>query len=228
MKQLQRGPFVPPPSTQAALYITPGQYVFQHEDGDGFKSKCLSPAQARAAFASEPVDTGWLPEGAVRWGICSAGVFMVGLYPAGVRSLFVEFKRGVRKLKVPMPPLVFCGVGKSYYVWAVKSPATVVNSLLCHAPLPNVNSLGLICFGSNAHPDVAEKNGYARSWEMFWQAPFTDHHDDHRARGYEDVRDLLAKLHRERATAFPAGALIQTDTTLDAAVKRLTERERNR
>ena len=228
MKRQQRSDFVPPPGAQAALFITPGQYVLQHEDGDGIKSKCLSPAQARAAFAMEPVDTGWLPPGAARWGVSSAGAFMVGFYPAEVRNLFVEFKRGVRRLKVPMPPLVFCGVGKAYYVWAVKSPVTVPGSLLCQAPLPNVNNLGLICFGQNAHPDVAERGGFARSWEMFWQAPFTDHHDDHRVRGHEDVRELLLKLHREKATAFPAAVLLQTDTTLDAAVKRLTERERNR
>jgi PRTRC genetic system protein B len=228
MKPQQRSDFVPPPNTQAALYITPGQYVFQHEDGDGFKSKCLSPAQARAAFAKEPVDTGWLPPNAARWGVSAEGAFMVGIYPAAVRSVFVELKRGTRRLKVPMPPLVFCGVGRSYYVWAVKSPSTVPGSLLCHAPLPNVNSLGLICFGANAHPDVAERDGFSRSWEMFWQAPFTEHHSDGRVRGYEDVRDLLVKLHREKAKAFPASALVQTNTTLDAAVKRLTERERNR
>lgn len=228
MAKQTRSDFVPPPGTEAALYFLPGQYVFQHEDGAGMKSKCLAPAQVRASFAKEPLDTGWLPQGASRWGVCSAGTFMVGFYPAQVRNVFVEFKGGTRKLKVPMPPLVFCGVGRSYYVWAVKSPVTVPSSMLCHAPLPNVNNLGLICFGSNAHPDVATSDGFARSWEMLWLSPFTDHHSDHRVRGYEDVRDLLRELHRDRAKEFPATALIQTNTTLDAAVKRLTERERNR
>lgn len=222
----RRSDFVPPPNAQAAIFFTPGQYNFQWHDGGGISSKHLTPAAMRNAFVTEPVDSRWLPPGAVRWGVCPEGAFMVGFYPAAVRHLFVEFDGGrTRRLRVALPTLVFCGVASHYYVWAVRSDKFDPAAPLYNAPFPNLNRIGLICFGANSHPDVAA-GGFHRSWEMLWQSPFTDHHREGRVGGRDskDVRELLLRMHRARAKRFPPKSLVAMNTTLDAAVTRITQR----
>lgn len=216
--------FVSPPNAVAAVFITPTLCEFQQRDKEGFSSKQLTPTTLRLAFSQEPLDTYWLAPGVVRWGVTPAGTFAVGFYPPAKYKFSVQFKRGLRRLAVPMPALVFAGVGHSYYVWAMREKVINPKGQLFNAPLPNLNNLGLICFGPNAHPDVAQ-GGFGPSWKMFWEAPFSDHHMKGRSHmAMDDVREHLLKLSNAHANTFPPKALVPTGVTLEDAVERIINR----
>jgi|SRR5947209_7855387 len=221
--------FFAPPGTQAALFMGARLCQFQYQQGSEIRSKHVTPSTIRLAFNEEPLDTGWLAPGVVRWGMTPAGVFAVGYYAPAVYKLSIEFDKGrARRLRVPMPAIVFAGIGHNYYVWAMKENRPNPKAALFYAPLPNLNELGLICFGNNAHPDVRD-GGFATSWQMFWDAPFSGHHAKSRSRrAPADVRTHLLQLSNARATKFPLSALLPMDVTLGDAVERLIYRERRR
>src|SRR5947209_18586585 len=71
----------------AALLFTQGQHVFYYRREGELLSKGVSAQTLRAAFVEEPVDSGWLPEGVVRWGSGQAGTFLVKFIPPGKHTL---------------------------------------------------------------------------------------------------------------------------------------------
>lgn len=225
---MKRRDFIAPPETVAAIFITPTICEFQHRKDSQFISKQVAPSTLKLAFNDEAVDTDWLPEGVVRWGTTPAGEFAVGYFPQARYKFSVVIGGKSRRLFVPMPALIFAGIGNSYYVWAMKGKGLDPNGALYYAPVPNLNEHGLICFGSNIHPDVRD-GGFGPSWRLFLEAPFTDHHSEGRSRfAMKDVREHLVKLSRKRAKVFPPSALIPMNVTLNAAVHRLINRDRSR
>lgn len=220
----RRREFVPPEETAAAIFITPTVCEFQYRDGAQFTIKQVMPSTLRLAFSEEPVNSSWLPPGAVRWGATEYGVYTVGHFPSAIYRFSVEFDKGIKRLRAPMPALIFAGIRDKYYVWAMKDKFFSPRGQLYYAPLPNLNEHGHICFGANRHPDV-RTGGFAPSWQMFWESPFSDHHTKGRSRmAPNDVRDHLLKLSRAKAKTFPPSALIPMGVTVEAAVDRLINR----
>ena len=114
------------------------------DNGGGLIYKFLSPAAVAAAFRNTPIDSGWLAPGVVRCGTTPKGEFAVLAVPSGVHQIELETSRGkTKRIKVPLPPLVFVGHASAYYLWAVKT-ASDVKAPLFHAPLPNVFNNGSI------------------------------------------------------------------------------------
>jgi hypothetical protein len=57
------------PTHEATLYFFGGQLLFEYKDPRGAViKKCISPRAARAAFASESIDSDWLPPHTCRYG----------------------------------------------------------------------------------------------------------------------------------------------------------------
>src|SRR5712692_6429277 len=102
----------------AALLFTRGQYLLYHRRGREVRVKGVSAQARRAAFVEEPVDSGWLPPGIIRYGQGRAGTFFVRLIPASRHTLLLSTTQadGREPLSVPLPPLLFAGVGTTYYV----------------------------------------------------------------------------------------------------------------
>lgn len=220
----RRREFLPPVEAAAAIYITPTICEFQYRNGSQFTNKQVTPSMLRLAFSEEPVDTGWLAPGAVRWGATSYGVYTVGYFPPAVHTIGVQFAGRNKRLRVPMPALIFAGIRNKYYIWATKGKTFNPKAELYYAPLPNLNEHGLICFGNNSHPDV-RAGGFGPSWQMFWESIFTDHHLGGRSRAaVKDVREHLLKLSQAKAKTFPPSALLPMNVRLDAAVDRLINR----
>lgn len=218
----------PPAGAEAALYWVGEQLLYQ-DRSDGERLKCVSAAAVRQAFGGSGVDSGWLPPGVIRWGTSARGVWMVRWHEPRVYRLSLAGRR--RPLQVPLPSLIWFGQGRNYYVFAAKETRMSAKARLYRAPLPNVNQHGLICFGKNAHLDVA-KGGFETAWQTFWAAPFNEDHSDHKSRRAEyreSVNLLLTRLARERATKYPLGDLVAMDDrlTLDGAIERLTQRGGN-
>src|SRR5271170_5165357 len=90
---------------EAALLFTRGQYVLYYHSGAELICKGLSAQTLRAAFVEEPVDSGWLPEGVVRWGSGPAGTFMVKYIPPGKQRLHLSTQNPAESLIIaPMLP----------------------------------------------------------------------------------------------------------------------------
>src|SRR5262249_19240117 len=95
---------------------------------------------------------------------------------------------------------------------------------LYRAPLPNVNSTGLICFGQNPHPDVA-KGGFETAWQTFWEAPFNTHQDNGKSRAFPNkINDMLKKLAKGGAKTYPVKDLVSAGGNLEGTVERFTRR----
>jgi PRTRC genetic system protein B len=213
-----------PAGTKAALcFIDDDQYYLQYTEGEKQAGKFLSPVAVRSAFRNESIDTGWLPIGVNRAGENAKGKWMLRWQFAAHYAVNLESRK--RSILLPMPALVWFGIGNAYYIWAMKENTFNPKAELFHAPVANVNKLGLICFGQNAHPDVA-KDGFDKTWRTFWEAPFNNDHSDGKSKSIKGSINLkLLELHKAKATSYPVADLQPMGMTLEQAVEKLTIRK---
>jgi len=215
------------PNEQAALVFTGGQYLFRWREGDAVQSKFVSPTSVRAAFSAEPIDSNWLPPNVRRWGTGPNGDWAVLSIPPMRHSLLFEHITQdipTMTLDVPLPALVFMRIGLACYVWALKDEFAP-DAQLYHAPLPNVNISGVICLGGNR----LEGRTISQAWQLFLDSPFTSHQTNGKSRRQpDDVRLLLASLHKKRRYPLRDLVPLQPRTTVDQAVAALTRAQPNR
>jgi PRTRC genetic system protein B len=210
----------------AALYFVEGQYLFHTRDDRDEEVKYLSPAALRQAFVLEPVDSGWLKAEIVRWGVSSRGEYIVSYYAPARYKLLVRGSDGASEttLTVPLPGMVFAGLGQSWYVWSVKASRFAPNLELFQAPLPNVSSTGLICFGQHRHPEV-RKDGDHTAWQLFITSAFNAHHADGKSHEYpQNILFRLYSLSANKAARYPLKDLVSLHCTVTEALRMLIER----
>ena len=68
------------------LFLKGGHYCFQYRDAGKETYKFLSPETVRAAFQHEQIDSGWIPSGVQRLGICKQGQWFVQFIPPARRT----------------------------------------------------------------------------------------------------------------------------------------------
>lgn len=214
-------------ATRHVLYLLDGQYVYQsqHEDGS-IHYKFLSAQAVRLAFSHEPVDSGWLPPQLCRWGYAGAGQWAVMFIPPARHSLWLtrpastsdegqqliqnEPGRGelVAGVPVPLPGLVFAGVGQHYYLWAVKTRGFNPEGIAYQAPLPNVYPDGRICWGTNQVGSVTAQS-LTEAWKLFISSPFNSHLATGKSKVYpENVLPRLEKLGATSRKSYPVSDLL--------------------
>jgi PRTRC genetic system protein B len=223
----KRTTLVAPAEAAAILCFLEGQYLLKFQDDQGHQvSKFLTSASVASAFTGQPIDSGWLPDGVNRWGKGSKGTWMLRWHQPAKYTFHVEqADERIRKLRISMPALVWFGQKTSYYIWAMKGSKFDPKGSLHHAPLPNIDSHGVICFGQNTRPSVESGGGFEKAWRLFWEAPFNGHHVQNKSGAHrEDVRTQLNALARSKAASYPNDDLVKGAWTLEAAVKALTER----
>jgi PRTRC genetic system protein B len=220
------------PDEQAALIFVGEQYLFRYRDKQtgGVNVKFISPSSVAAAFAQIRVDSGWLPSNLLRWGIGAGGEWVVSFVPPGLSELAFEndgsFGAGSDTpskvsdsivLNVPLPGLVFLGYGVRYFIWAVtQKPGSTIQTY--HAPLPNVDHQGQICFGSNRVPP-ASTSTLSATWQLFRSAPFSSHLANGKSRRFpEDVRVKLFELARRHRRRYPVRDLLPMNRTLEQVI----------
>ena len=216
---------------EAALLFLKGQYALRyHDDRKGTLIKMLSPESVRSAFSRIPLDSGWLPPAVRRCGHTRAGAYAVMFISPGRHTLrlantWKERFPGSRTLNldVPLPGLVFAGLGPRYYVWASAGEPSP-DAPLYQAPLPNVHDDGLICYGDN-HPPTAGPLSLEAAWRLFIKTPFNDHLRGGPSKRYpDDVREQLLGLAEAAAAAYPVDDLVRHGRhTVATAVDRLIE-----
>jgi PRTRC genetic system protein B len=214
----------PPPGVELSLHIFDGQYMVQYRDRSGaLVSKFVSAESVRQAVLDEHIDTGYLPYGVVRWGTGVGGAWAVRYEPPAKRRIYLDVTGAASEaITVPLPAFIFVGQGNRYSLFAVTGAQFNPLSTLYRAPLPNVADDGDICFGKNSVPAVAD-GGMERAFDLFWAAPFNDHHMENRSKQHaDDIRVQLRALAAGGAAKYPARDLVKCDLTVDDFVRRLT------
>lgn len=193
------------------LEFRDGQFLFAMTNLEGGKcERFISAAAAREAFSGIPVDSGWLKPEIVRWGNGKLGEWAVAFIPPGLHTLELTNETIVTgedlrvdhqmdRLTVPLPGLVFFGIGTNYYIWAVKTPQLKPDYEIYRCPLPNVEADGLICWGP-FKPPRASPRAILEAFDLFIKSTFNNHRANGKSkRQKEDVRLML----RDSALPFP-------------------------
>jgi hypothetical protein len=222
---------VPPPgmNPRAAIFMVEEQFFLVADVHGEIRQKFIAPGAVRQAFAAEPIDSGWLPAGVRRWGMGVKGVWMLRHHPPATYNVWLPDRK--RPLRAPMPGLVFFAQGSSYYMWAVKGDTFDPKAPLWNAPCANVSGLGLICWGTNPHPDVAT-GCFDQLWNVFWDAPFSGSWATGKSVKFpKDASARLLDLAKRKTRRYPEAdltplknRLLPKPCTLDAVVELFTRR----
>jgi hypothetical protein len=197
---------------RAHLVIGDGRYLFQWREQGIDRYKYLAPEAVAAAFAAEPLDTGWLPPNTLRAGRGAQGEFYLQVIPAGRHLIRVLFAGGKAPqcVAVPLPTLLWAGYGRHYACWAVAEREPIPTSRLHYPPLPNLFHHTGVCWGANTPPAVTA-SGMQVAWRLFIaESFFNGNAVDGRSRAHpDDVRQQLRVVARlPEATPYPVDDLI--------------------
>lgn len=211
---------------QAELPFLDGYYIFHYREKDPPGAaiyKCVSPSALRTAFSYEPVDSGWVQPGIVRYGTGTAGTYLIKFIPAANQLVNCD---ELGTLKIPLPSMVFMGLEKNYWVWAVKSKAIDPKAPAFHVPLPNVYNSGQICWGTN-EPPTTDSQGIEIAWNLFISSVFTNHLTACKSKSRpSDVRQQLVNLHQNgNRSSYPISDLMPTGSkkSVDALVQEILD-----
>jgi PRTRC genetic system protein B len=201
---------VPEDEILGHLLILRGQYIFVSKTQDGVEYKPVSPEAVAAAFSTPAIDSGWLSNNIIRWGKGKNGEWILLYFPPHKYNILLQNNVCNQSLKiaVPLPALLFVGISRTYYIWAMKGSSFDPAGNLYAAPLPNVMGEGSICFGNNSVPQCNSQN-IVEIWNLFWSSPFNSDAVGHKSTQFpEDIRHQLMLLHDKKAKRYPASDLI--------------------
>ena len=219
------------------LEFRDGQFLFSSTNLEGgLVERFISDAAVREAFAGVAVDSGWLRPQVARWGDGRKGEWAIAFFPPGVHELEITREAivaepplgTVERLQVPLPGLVWLGIGTQYFIWAVKSPKLEPSHEIYRCPLPNVYVDGKVCWGL-VRPPLCTARTIFDAWDLFIRSTFNNHLASGKSkRERDDVRVVLRTL-AERPqeavsmTKYPVEDLVrqvdQRGVTLDVAIK---------
>lgn len=163
----------------------------------------ISPTDLAAQLNQIPLATGLLPANTLFWRH-SGGQVGIGIYVPPRR--WRPIANG-RHYHIPLPGLVFFGLGREYTVFAVKQKPTSAEAPLFHLPTPNVNTEGKICLGQAPFPE-AHNTTIEAALKLFMEGSEFNH-DNSRQRcvSYpDDTLQLWTVLEGEKQ--FPLRELV--------------------
>ena len=214
------------------LYFIGGQLLFEHHNGQGgVVRKCLSPDAARQAFTRQRTDSGWLSPHTIRHGENERGPWVLQRYEPAAYRLILEDPLPVQGQSMPLhtlqvwlPGMVFLGIQKRYFLWTYRTWKQQATTLY-HAPVPNVDTKGQICYGQ-LRPPIAAVETIDQAWTLFWNSPFNRDLASDKSRQYPDcILTLLATLHQHelaQLAPYPESDLKRSPITMEAILKELT------
>lgn len=211
------------PDVQARLlFLRSDELLFQwNDETNNLQSKLIAHQDARIAFAKMEEDTSWLPNGVLRCGRNSRGVWLVYVAPPQIMHISTDQNE---VLSIPIPMSLFVGWGHRYYLFALPGKVFDVNDRVYRAPYPNVYDNGRICWGSHKVPVVTPLN-IRQTWQFFFATTFNAHIASGKTRRHsENALDLLRELSAARKKSFPARELVQQATSVNACIDNLLKR----
>lgn len=216
-------------TTNPRLEFRNGQHLFvmTNQEG-GVVERFISDAAVREAFSGIPIDSGWLRPEIVKWGNGKLGEWAVAFFAPQVHELDITSESAadapeqftLERLQVPLPGLVFFGLGTQYFLWAVKTQKLHPYQEIYRAPLPNVYVDGKVCWGLVKPPRVTARAIFD-AWELFIKSTFNNHLANGKSKAHrEDVRVMLRQAY---TGDYPITDLVRqvehTGVTLDKAIK---------
>lgn len=201
----------PIPGAEVCVSITSGQAYVSYLEGNQENHVPISMAQALRIFSDCDIDTGWLPPGVARCAETSRGSMVLSYRPPSPATILLDGRKGeIDALTIPLPGLAMLGVDTKYYLWSLKEAAFSQEAIIHHAPLPNINGDGTVCFGANKVPR-ASGDSVSKVWALFWESPFSDHSVQGKSGAHpNDIRKVIRDLaKRRRARAYPTADLVR-------------------
>lgn len=174
----------------AELLFAEGSYLLHYQDEGKHIYKALSAGAIERVFSQQKKnDSHWLWERLVRHGQCGLTDWAVAFLPKSNYLLQVSD----RQLKMPLPSFVFMGIGRDYFVWAVKEASFCASSIVYRAPVPNVNAVdGKICFG-NVEVPTASLQTIKEAWSLFKISNFNPDFTNGKSKRFP--KNILSQLH---------------------------------
>lgn len=189
--------------------------------GESVSEYAVDPSQVAAALAAKVTfDTGLL----------NAPTLLVR--QEGLRKLVVEYRAPQKiglyvdgsdiPLRVPMPGLLLMRYTidherPKYGVYAVKKRPDTLAIPLFSAPLPNVGTMGGICWGTVrlASQQALQGCTLREDWSVLLGSPFGDHSVNGKSQSHPaDIRQLLIALEKRKARVYPKRDLVPLGQTL--------------
>ena len=114
---------------------------------------------------------------------------------------------------LPLPPALFLGRGRNYFVYALRSRPRGLYTPLWHFPSPNVNEHGVICLGNAPFPNCGTDTIYQALFLFLEGSAFNNHLVKGRNATFpDDVRQLWELLDGQKR--FPSHHLSPLNVTL--------------
>ena len=216
-------PVLFPNNAHAGLVFTDdGQIIYCSQNKRGIQRKGLSPETIAGVFAQAPVWSGYLPPDIWCWGKADGAEWLAICIPAQTQTLLLAEGNSTTRFTVPLPPLIFAGTRLEYYIWAAGDEAWTRDSRSAafHAPFPNVDDKGLICFGTNILPPCSIQT-IGDAWQLFLNSPFTNHHLENKSQEHpDDVRELWRELADRQFEKFPYEDLAPMGSSIGRVLER--------
>jgi PRTRC genetic system protein B len=205
---------------EAVICIAGDEFVLIAQKINCIVQKIVAPGAVRQAFAAQPVDSGWLPQGINRWGSGPKGQWMLRWHPPAMRPVALPGRK--THARIAMPALVFFGQGTHYYIWAMKGEKFDPRAHVFNAPCANVNTMGLICWGTNPKREAAV--GFEAMWKLFWEAPFSTNWSNGKSKKHPNaVNAMLIELAKSKTAKYPEDDLVPLQHRLISASGRFNE-----
>lgn len=217
----------------AEIILAEGSYLLHYREETKHVYKSLSASAIARVFSQQKKnDSNWLWECLVRHGQCGCKDWAVAFLPKSNYLLQVNNEQ----LKVPMPSLIFMGIDRDYFVWAVRETNFDASSRVYRAPLPNVNTVdGKVCFG-NVKVPTANLHTIEDAWPLFFDSNFNGDYTDGKSRRFsQNILSQLKLLHTKgnegKRCRYPLADLVaigRTGITIDDLVSAVLQKYSSR
>jgi Prokaryotic E2 family D len=202
---------------QAELLFVDETYLLHYSEGSKHIYKAISSQSIQRAFSNkDPLDSGWLNSNIIRHGEINSNYWVIMFVKRSRTS--IQFER--RELYIPLPALVFMGIDRDYYLWAIKETKFNPESIAYHAPLPNIGirERGKICWG-NIPPPKASNETIQQAWSLFTASNFNSDYTSGKSRQFPDnvigqLERLQIKVQTSKHCRYPVSDLIAIDNNI--------------
>jgi PRTRC genetic system protein B len=194
------------PLVQLTFY--PDAIFCTRYDTHGQRSYPVAPQDVAEAVADITFSTGWLPPHTLfverRGGQTTVAIHV----PKGRHTVHVDTGEGVYRWTIPMPDLVFVGRGNRYWIFAART-APAPDTVLYHAPCPNVFEHGGICAGTTPFPEASPEAMHTAFGIFISGSRFTPHLSYGRVKGgaKTNILALWQELAARPSARFPLRTL---------------------
>lgn len=180
----------------------------------------IAPLDLTRALSDVEYKTPLLPPDCLGWSKFQGKERFVIYIPPAPQTVTVLWPGPkVERMTFTFPPLVWIGWGSSYKIFALKARPSELSERLFHAPFPNVDAKGNICWGT-ANPPAASTRTIHEAFQTFKDSDFNNHQSNGCSEKHrEDIRKLWQELSPiDGPLDYPLEDLISTRWVLGAVI----------